>query len=80
MVKKLVFGFLYSEFDETRGPVPVVSYPEISREFGTNIASKSIDILTNLGVLICLIFALWTEWYLWKMYKNRKAPEDKSIT
>lgn len=47
MVEKLVFGLVYSEFDETRGPVPIISYPEISREFGTNIASKSIDILTT---------------------------------
>jgi len=44
------------------------------------LSEKSIDILTNLGVLICFIFAFWTQWYLWKMYKNKKAPKETGIT
>jgi small GTP-binding protein len=45
MAEKLEFELIFSEFDEKLGPMPFCSYPETEKEFGMDVAMKSINLL-----------------------------------
>lgn len=65
-----VFAYLYSL------PLALLLWA-ISEIFYLNIEHS--DTLIKFGVIICFFFAFWTQLYLWKMYKNRRAAKDKPI-
>jgi len=49
MAEKLDFTFIFSEFDDTMGPIPKISFPEIEIKLGHIVASKSINLLSEEG-------------------------------
>ena len=50
----------------------------ISELFGL---SKYIaDILTKVGVFACFIFAIGTQFYVWKLYKNKRVGKNNPFT
>ncbi len=50
----------------------------LSKLFG--LGEKTVNILKNFGLIICFILAFGTHLSLWKMYKNKREPKEKSIT
>jgi len=66
-----VFGYLYTL------PFSFI-LRSISELFRLN--DELIDTLDKLVVAASFIFAIGTQFYLWKLFKNKRSPNNNSIT
>jgi len=47
MAEKLDFSLVFSEFDDTMGPIPKFSFPNVEFDLGHKVATKSINLLAE---------------------------------
>jgi len=50
----------------------------ISELFG--LSGNIVDILTKFVVIACFIFATGTQFYIWKLYKNKRIAKNNPFT
>jgi hypothetical protein len=50
----------------------------ISESFG--FSEKIIETLTKFTVIVCFVFAIGTQFYIWKIYKNKRFSKENPFT